>query len=89
MPRSRRYLDGSSRISVMNRPNFDFSPAEIAPAARAFARELDAHADARAHAVASRVLEDEFEFGEVLDHRDDGAAELGGEDHGLDVARRP
>ncbi len=58
----------------------------LAPAAGAFARELDAHADPRPHVVGARVLEDQAELAEVLDHRHDGAAELGGEDHRLDVA---
>ncbi len=57
-----------------------------APAPGALAEELHAHADARAHLVGVRVLEDEPELLEVLDHRDDGAAELGGERHRLDVA---
>ena len=58
----------------------------FAPAPRAFARELHAHADARPHAVGLRVPQDQRQLGEVLDHRDDGAAELGREDHRLDVA---
>ena len=58
----------------------------VAPLARAFARELHAHADARPHVVVLGVLEDRRQLAEVLDHRDDGAAELGGEDHRFDVA---
>ena len=57
-----------------------------APASGALAEELHAHANARPHLVGLRVLEDEVEFHEVLDHRDDGATELGGERHRLDVA---
>ena len=34
----------------------------------------------------SACLQDQLQLGEVLDHRDDRAAELGGEDHRLDVA---
>ena len=82
-----RSVASRSRISVTNRPNLDFSPARVAPAARALAGQLDAHADARAHAVVLGVAQDQLQFGEVLDHRDDGAPELGGEDHRLDVAR--
>jgi hypothetical protein len=80
-----QHLD-ASRISVMKRPNFDFSPAESRQRPEPLARELDAHADARPHAVLFACLRISAELGEVLDHRDDGAAELGGEDHGLDVA---
>ena len=58
----------------------------FAPAPYALGRELDTHADPRPDVVAARVLEDQLQLAEVLDHRDDGAAELGREDHGLDVA---
>ena len=58
----------------------------LAPAAGAFARELDPHAEARPHVVRLRVLQDQRELGEVLDDRDDGATELRGQDHRLDVA---
>ncbi len=59
----------------------------LAPATRAFARELHAHADARPDGVRRGVAQDEVELRKILDHRNDGAAELGGEDHRLDVAR--
>ena len=58
----------------------------VAPAAGAFARELHAHADARAHLIFLGVLQHQRQLFEILDHRNDGAAELGGEDHRLDVA---
>ena len=59
----------------------------VAPAARALAEELHAHADARAHARRPRAcLRISAELLEVLDHRNDGAAELGRERHRLDVA---
>ena len=58
----------------------------FAPAARALGGELHAHADLRPHLVLLGVAQDVAELGEILDHRDDGAAELGREDHGLDVA---
>ena len=63
-----------------------FLACGIAPAARAFAEELHAHADPRPHAVGLRVLEDQAELVEVLHDRDDGPAELGRERHRLDVA---
>ena len=63
-----------------------FLARRLAPAARALARELDAHADARPHVVVARMLQDQLQLAEILDHRDDRAAELRGEDHGLDVA---
>ncbi len=46
------------------------------PAARAARRQLDAHADVRAHADLLRVLEHQLELGVLLDHRDDLAAHL-------------
>ena len=58
----------------------------VLPAAGAVARELHPHADLRAHAVALRVLQDRVDLLEILHHRDDGAAELRGDDDGLDVA---
>ena len=58
----------------------------FAPAAGALGGELHAHADLRPHLVLLGVAQDVAELGEVLDHRDDRAAELGREDHGLDVA---
>ena len=70
----------------MNRPNFDLSPARLAPFARAFARQLDAYADARPHVVFLGDAQDGRQLAEVLHHRDDGAAELGGDDHRLEVA---
>ena len=71
---------------MTNRPNFDLSPAESAQRPEPSLNELHAHADARAHAVVVGVLEDQRQLVEVLDHRDDGAAELRGERHRLDVA---
>ena len=67
-------------------PELGLLAGRVAPAARALAEELHAHADARPHAVGVGVLEDQAELVEVLDDRDDGAAELGRERHGLDVA---
>ena len=58
----------------------------LAPSPRALGRELDAHADLRPHLVLLGVAQDVAELGEVLDHRDDRTAELGGEYHRLDVA---
>ena len=58
----------------------------LAPPSRAFAGELDAHAEARSHLVLARMAQDQLELAEVLDHGDDGAAQLRGEDDGLDVA---
>ena len=63
-----------------------FLAGGFAPAAGALARELDAHADLRPHVVAFRILQDQVDFLEVLHHRNDGAAELGREDHRFDVA---
>ena len=63
-----------------------FLAGGIAPAAGALAGELDAHADARPHAIALGVLQNQVDFLEILHHRNDGAAELGGDDHRLDVA---
>src|SRR5690606_16485506 len=57
-----------------------------APAAGAFARELHAYADARADLILLRVTQHERELLEVLDHRDDRAAELRREDDRLDIA---
>ena len=58
----------------------------FAPLARAFAGELHAHADARAHVVFLGDAQDGRQLAEVLDHRDDGAAELGGDDHRFEIA---
>ena len=58
----------------------------LAPAARTLGGELYAHADHRAHLVFLGMAQDVAELGEVLDHRDDRAAELGREDDRLDVA---
>ena len=55
------------------------------PFARAFTRQLDAHADARAHVVLLGDPQDGRQLAEVLHHRDDGAAELGGDDHRFEV----
>ena len=63
-----------------------FLAGGIPPAAGAVARELDAHADLRPHAVALRVLQNRVDFLEILHHRNDVAAELGGDDDRLDVA---
>ena len=49
-------MSTSSRISVTNRPNLRFLAGRVAPAPGAFARELDAHADARPHLVLLGVL---------------------------------
>ena len=65
---------------------FGFLARGFAPAAGALAGELDPHADLRAHRIALRVLQDQVNLFEILHHRNDGAAELGGEDHGFDVA---
>ncbi len=67
-------------------PELGFLAGGVAPAPGAFARQLDAHADARAHLVLVRVPQHQPQLVEVLDHRDDRAAELGREDHGFDVA---
>ncbi len=67
-------------------PELRFLAGRVAPAPGAFARQLDAHADARAHLVLVRVAQHQLELVEILDDRNDGAAELGREDHGLDIA---
>jgi len=59
----------SSRISVTNSPNLDFSPANRATGP-SLAEQLDAHADPRPHAVRVGVLEDQPELVEVLDRRE-------------------
>ncbi len=46
------------------------------PAAHAARRQFHAHADARPHADLLGVLQDELEFGVLLDDRDDVAADL-------------
>ena len=63
-----------------------FLAGRIAPATGAFARQLDAHADARPHWYLLRVAQHQLQLVEVLDHRNDRAAELGRENHRLDVA---
>ena len=63
-----------------------FVAGRVAPLARAFAREFHAHADARPHVVFLGDAQDGRQLAEVLDHRDDGAAELGGDDHRFEVA---
>ncbi len=64
-----------------------FLAGRVAPAPGALAGQLDAHAEARTHAVGVGVAQDQRQFVEILDHRNDGAPELGGENDGLDVAR--
>src|SRR5262249_21650240 len=58
----------------------------IAPATRAFTEQLHADTDPRAHAVSLGMLEDQPELVEILDDRDDGAAELRRKRYGFDVA---
>ena len=65
---------------------FGFLAGRFAPASGALAGQLHAHADFRPHAVGCGVLQYQMYFLEVLHHRNDGAAELGREDHRLDVA---
>jgi hypothetical protein len=72
------------RSSEMKRPNLERTPAESSHLPLPRAAGLDADADARADAVGLGVLDDEFEVAELLDDGDDVAAELGGEDDGLD-----
>src|SRR6185369_13128533 len=67
-------------------PELGFLAGRIAPAPGAFARQLDAHADARAHLVLVRVPQHQPQLVEILDHRNDRATELGREDDGFDVA---
>src|SRR5215469_16317100 len=57
-----------------------------APAPGTLAEELHTHAHARAYLIVAGVLEDEAELIEILHHRNDGAAELSGQRHRLDVA---
>ena len=85
MPFSRR-ISTASRISVMNRPNLDLSPAESRhlpePSLASFTRT-----PMRGRTLYfSAMLQDRRQLAEVLDHRDDGAAELGGDDHRFEVA---
>ncbi len=58
----------------------------LPPATRAFGEELHPHAEPRPYLIALGVLEDERELIEVLDHWNDGAPELRGQRHRLDVA---
>ena len=58
----------------------------VTPAARARGRQVHAHADLGTDLILVGVLHDEPQLGEVLDHGDDRAAELGGERDELDVA---
>ncbi len=55
------------------------------PASAAARGQLHAHPDVRPDADLLRVLEDQVQLGELLDDRDDVAAHLLGEHHGLDV----
>ena len=58
----------------------------LAPAPRALAGQLHAHADPGSHAVGGGMAQDQVQLGEVFHHRDDGASQLGGQGHRLDVA---
>ena len=58
--------------------------ARALPAAAAARGELDAHADLRPHADLLRVLQDQAEFGVLLDDRDDVAPDLLGQHRHLD-----
>jgi hypothetical protein len=58
------------------RPNLDFSPARLRPAARALARELDAHADRRRHAHLARDRQQHVELAHLLDDDEHGVPEL-------------
>ncbi len=55
------------------------------PAARALGRQLDAHADARAHADLPGGVGDELELGELLDHDQHLASQLRAHERGFDV----
>jgi hypothetical protein len=58
----------------------------LAPLARPFARELHADADFRAHVVLLGDAQDGGQLFEVLDHGNDGAAELRRDDHRFEIA---
>ena len=58
----------------------------MAPTTRTRRAEIHAHADARTDLELLAQLHDQLEFGQVLDHRNDGAAQLGGQRGELDVA---
>ena len=66
-------------------PELGFLSRRFAPAPGALARELHPYADLRPHPVALGVLQNQMNLFVILDHRDDGAAELGGQDHRFDV----
>jgi hypothetical protein len=73
----------SMYCSPDEQPEFGFLARRFAPSAGALTGELHAHADFRPHAVGLGVFQNEMDFFVVLDHGDDGAAELGGQDDGL------
>ena len=82
----RRSVSTSSRISLTNRPNLDFSPAESrqrpAPSLASLTRTPMRGRTWYFSACRSTSLQ----LVEILDDRNDRAAELGREDHGFDVA---
>src|ERR1700730_17186932 len=65
---------------------FRFLARGLPPSAGALASELHAYPDLGPDGVALSVLQDQMNFFVVLHHGNDGAAELGGEYHRLDVA---
>ena len=64
------------RISVTVRPNLERKPPDDCQRPEPLRRQLDAHADVRAHADLLGVLEHQLELGELLDDRDDLPAHL-------------
>ena len=70
----------------MKRPNLDFSPADSRQRPAPSLASLTRTPIFGPHRVAFRMLQDQVDFFVVLDHRNDGAAEFGGDDHRLDVA---
>ena len=70
----------------MNKPNLDFSPADSRQRPAPSLASLTRTPIFGPHAVAFGVLQDEVDFLEVLHHRNDGAAELGGDHDRFDVA---
>ena len=71
---------------MTNSPNLDFSPAESRQRPAPSLASLTRTPMRGRTWYFSRVLQDQLQLVEVLDHRDDRAAELGREDHRLDVA---
>ena len=58
--------------------------AGLLPTPRPARGELDADTDRRLYVVQLGVFGDQFQLAELFDHRDDVAADLGGQDHRLD-----